>query len=175
MELQQEREIIENCKSDLSNFTAIYDAYVSDVYRYCYSITRNKEMAEDAVSFAFLQAIEKIQEYEFQGKSIKAWLFIIARNHIFKKANKTPDLELEEDWVGEDESILDQMIDDEDSENVKSVLESLKEEEKEIVRLKIWEEMKFEEIAEVTGLGLSGVKMKYYRAVEKMKRSIARD
>lgn len=169
MELKQEQALIESCKSDLSGFTAIYDAYVTDVYRYCFSITQNKEAAEDAVSFAFLQAIEKINEYEFRGKSIKNWIFIIARNYIYKSNTKEVSSEIVEDVADEDESVLELMITEENIVAVKSVLSNLNSEEQEIVKLKIWEEMKFEEISEITGLGLSGVKMKYYRSLEKIK------
>lgn len=173
MELEQERVIVEECKSDLSRFTLIYDAYVGDVYRYCYSISKSKETAQDAVSFAFLQAIEKIKDYEFQGKSIKNWLFIIARNHIFKSDKKKEILDEKiEEMPDENEDILEQIADDMDAARVKDIIEDLNPDEKEIVKLKIWEELKFEEIAEITKLGLSSVKMKYYRALGEIKSRI---
>ncbi len=38
----------------------------------------------------------------------------------------------------------------------------------EIIQLKLWEELSFEEIAELMGKSVGSVKMMYYRALEKI-------
>jgi RNA polymerase sigma-70 factor (ECF subfamily) len=174
MDLVDEKKYIDACKNDLSAFTAIYDEYAQDVYRYCYSLSMEKETAEDAVSFTFLKAIEKIDQYEFRGKSIKAWLFIIARNQIYKQGRiKEDSYEEILDPPGESEGILEYLVSEENFSEVLIIIDSLKDQEKEVLRLKIWEELQFDEIAEIMEIGVSSVKMRYYRALEKIKEKVS--
>jgi RNA polymerase sigma-70 factor (ECF subfamily) len=90
MDINQENDAVIKSKEDLSNFTSIYDAYVTDVYRYVYSRLQNKTEAEDITSETFLKALEKIATYTPQeGKTIKCWLFTIARNLMYDKYRRT--------------------------------------------------------------------------------------
>ncbi len=55
------------------------------------------------------------------------------------------------------------------------LLQPLTVEERTIICLKLLQEMEFGAIAEVTGLGLSAVKMRYYRALEKVEANLQSD
>lgn len=171
MDLQKEKEIIEACKKDLSAFGDIYDAYFQDVYRYSYSLTNNKNRAEEATSECFFKALGSIKKYEFKGKSIKCWLFVILRNIIYKgsQGNDLESLELNQEVYAEGDSVLDQIISDENSGDLVLKLNSLNKIEKEVVLARIWEEYKFEEISQIMGYSLSKTKMLYYRAVNKLR------
>src|SRR5687767_10282541 len=112
MDLNYEKEIIEKCKSDLTFFSIIYKSYAQDVFRYCYSKLDNRHEAEEQTSLVFLTALENIQKYTYQGKTIKCWLYIIARNNIYKSYRLPDEITLDESWQGaEDDSILDEIAD----------------------------------------------------------------
>lgn len=167
--LEKEKALIESCKKDLSQFSALYQEYVNDVYRYAYSKLLNKNETEEVVSETFLKALENIQKYEFQGKPLKVWLFVIARNLIYQTYRKPDDLTYEDEWHGsEDESILDKIADKDMIKRVEEYIRKFKPPVPEIIRLRIWEEFSFEEIAEILGKKVTTVKMAYYRALEKI-------
>jgi RNA polymerase sigma-70 factor, ECF subfamily len=171
MNLEEEKRIINLCRSDKSFFATIFDNYVQDVYRYSFSMTNKKETAEDAVSFAFLTALENIDKFTFNQKSIKLWILTIARNYIYAqyyKQSSTIDEQVLQ-IVDESENILENIIDEENQNLVLQVFASLHKQDQEIIRLKIWEELSFEEIAIIISQSLSSAKMRYYRAIEKLK------
>lgn len=60
-------------------FRKIYDAYMQDVYRLCFSYMKNKMDTEDAVQETFCrlyQAMDKIDEENY----VKGWLLVTAGN-----------------------------------------------------------------------------------------------
>ncbi|MHB1294383.1 MAG: RNA polymerase sigma factor [Anaerolineae bacterium] len=59
-------------------FAALYDRYVRQVYRFCYTRLGSREDAEDATSRVFLKALSGLPSY--RGGLFAAWLLRIARN-----------------------------------------------------------------------------------------------
>jgi RNA polymerase sigma-70 factor (ECF subfamily) len=176
MDLQEEKQIIEACKKDLKHFNKLYEANIIPVYRFVYSKVGNKTEAEEIVSDTFLKALEKIKSYEFRAKPIKSWLFVIARNIIYQSYRKPDNLPFEDDWQGnEDENILDMLANREMIQKVEEFIVKFRPPVPEIIRLRIWEEMSFEEIAEVLDKKVTTVKMAYYRALEKVQKEFMQE
>ncbi len=170
MNLQTEQTIINQSKSDPTAFGPIFEVYVKDVYRYVYSLTKEKNKTEDIVSDCFIKAIKNIQTYEFTGKSIKHWLFVIARNAVYghKIMNKVP---FSEDQVEgtEDDTVLNRLITEEKAGEIEISLSKLTIDQQEVIKLKIWEEFTFEEISQLTNRSVSACKMLYYRALNQLR------
>lgn len=60
-----------------ARFQKVYDAYMQDVYRLCFSYMKNKMDTEDAVQETFCrfyQAMERVKEKEH----VKGWLLVTA-------------------------------------------------------------------------------------------------
>ena len=176
MDENREKELIELCKKDLSHFNELYKAYINDVYRFVYSKLGNKDEAEEVVSETFLKALEKIETYEYQGKPLKSWLFVIARNLIYQTYRKKDDESFDEDWHGvENESILDLIADKDMVKKVEAFIREFKPPVPEIIRLRVWEELSFEEIAEIMDKKVTTVKMAYYRGLEKIQNEFMKE
>jgi len=170
MEIQEEELLIENAKKDPIYFGAIYKAYVGDVYRYCYSLLRDKEKAEDAVSDAFLLASTHLKTYLPRGKSIKCWLFTIARNQVLKAMKSYPTGAIYDcDLCDPQDNFLDMLINADQTAMITTVLNNLPPLRSEIIRLKIWDDLTFEAIADITKMNLSTVKMTYYRSLKQLR------
>ncbi len=172
----QEQIIIEKAKNDVRYFELIYRAYVRSVYAYVFFVLKDKDGAEDITAETFRIALDNLADFKWQGVSIKFWLFQIARNQL-KKYWREKQKEVK--WkpnmtVGEDEGekILEWLIDEEAIEGVKKCLEELDPLEAEVIKLKIWEEFSFEEIAQITGYTVSKIKMRYYRGLKKLKEKL---
>lgn len=177
MDIKQEEKLVEKIKNDRSQFKALYEAYMPDLYRYAYSMTYNKEKAEDIASETFAIAIEKIDQFVWTGRSVKAWLITIARNYTYKEYAKekwlSADIELSED---KEISPENRNVNETDLvEDVSKYLALLPDSTREIISLKIWEEFTFAQIGEIIGSKESTVKMEFYRGLEKMKQEMVKD
>lgn len=173
MNLEEEVKAIELCKKDLSFFEPIYREYMPDVFRYVQSKTHNREITEEVVSRTFIKAMENISKYQFQDKSIKCWLFIIARNDLYAKyreikSSVTLDEDIEIDQK-EETQILNIIIKDEEYKRIITELEKSSPKQIEIIRLKHWEDLKFDEIAKILNMSTGSVKMQYYRTLRNIK------
>lgn len=171
MSLDEEKEVIMQCKESLSAFTQIYDAYIDDVFRYVYSRLYNRENAEDITSEVFMIALEKINTFEHNGVvSVKSWLFSISRNLVLNKYKKKEMEQFDEDYstTFNDENILETVINKDLLNKIEEFMTNFHENVREIIQLCVWEEMSFGEIATVVNKKETAVKMAYYRALEKI-------
>lgn len=167
---EEEQILIKQCKKDISHFKVVYSETVNDIFRYIYHFINDEQNAKDLTSDTFLTAIEGIKSFNYTGVPIKYWLLKIARNKAlaFIKSRKFP-MEISDNASDESEGILDKLISEEYQAKIKTVMLVLTPEDKEIVNLKLIHEMKFDEIANVTGENISTVKMRYYRTLAKIK------
>ena len=135
-----------------------YDRY----YRLAYSYVHNEADACDIVQNGAYKAILKadtLKNKEFAG----TWVYRIMLNEIFtfcKKDNLVTFGELPIDEGKEDTY---------ENLDLKAALGKLSPEEKMVVELRYYEDMKLEEIAEIMNENLSTVKSRLYRCMKKLK------
>lgn len=150
----EDLKIMEKCISwDLSYFWKIYDKYIDKIYRFVYLKTTNKEVAEDIVSDVFMSAINNINNFSLNSKSsVSSWLYRIANNKVidYYRTNKQ-----ESDICDYlDYSTSNDINQDIDNKNkikdVISFLNTFKKEQRDIVIYKIWYDMSYSEISELT-------------------------
>ncbi|MFS0820261.1 RNA polymerase sigma factor [Bacillus sp. 1P02SD] len=157
-------------------FSKIYHAYNSRLFRISYSITRDIHLAEDVVHETFIKAINKMDTIEDESK-IGAWLSTIATrtaiDFVRMERNKkgTPmDHELIE-CLGK---TMKQNVEEEVETNI--VMEQiyqatrkLKQEYQDVLTLKIWHGLKESQIAHILDLKPCTVKTRIYRARKELK------
>jgi RNA polymerase sigma-70 factor (ECF subfamily) len=133
-----------------------------------YEILGSREDAEELAQDSLLQVFHKI--HQFQGRSaFKTWLYKIVhnycRNRISKIIRKREVQEAYEDHAKEDlpSATFEGADSSEKSAHIQEALNKLKPKEKEIIVYKFISGMTLQEISEVTGIGVSAAKMRYYR------------
>jgi len=67
-------------QGDAEAFGALYDHYISGIYRFLYARLSSVALAEDLTSETFFRALRSISSFTWQGKDFGAWLTTIARN-----------------------------------------------------------------------------------------------
>lgn len=152
---------------DATAFGELYDRYAERIYRFVYYKVFNKEMAEDIVSDVFFKALEKIGSYNTQKGPFSAWLYRIARNTVIDKyRTKKPTVDIEDFFdLGEHER-TEEKIDARDAlEKISSYMASLTPVQREIVTLRVWEELSYKEIADIVGGTEGSVKMAFSRTI----------
>lgn len=160
-------------KGDQVAFTYLLDYYWNEVYGFMLKRTENETDAEDIVIETFSKAFDKISTYnpEFQ---FNTWLITIAKNvHIDllrkKKSSLFVEITSEEDHqaynvADTSPSAEDELIIEQNLSQLLQFIKELKPHYQEVIQLRYFQEMSYQEIAEQLNEPLSNVKIKLLRA-----------
>jgi RNA polymerase sigma-70 factor (ECF subfamily) len=151
-------ELIQKAKAgDSAAYGAIYELYLSPVYRYVFIRVREKTLAEDITQTVFLKVYEALARFEDTGKTPLAYFLTVARNtlidHFRKRREITPasdefDFDLIE---GNDPTPLEESELREARELLYEALDKISEGERQVLTLKYLNSLSNKEIAELTG------------------------
>jgi len=157
-------------KESVKEIGDIYIKYKSSIYSYLYYQTGNKAIAEELCQEVFLKAFKALAS--FQGKaSIKTWLHSIAHNTYvtwYRREIKYEMIPLDNKEVNllrsydhQPEIAIEKL---ENNNEIVKVLNSLKEEHRNVLILSELQELSYEEIGNTLNWNLSKVKSALYRA-----------
>jgi RNA polymerase sigma-70 factor (ECF subfamily) len=157
-------------KESVKEIGDIYIKYKSSIYSYLYYQTGNKAIAEELCQEVFLKAFKALAS--FQGKaSIKTWLHSIAHNTYvtwYRREIKYEMIPLDNKEVNllrsydhQPEIAIEKL---ESNNEIVKVLNSLKEEQRNVLILSELQELSYEEIGNTLNWTLSKVKSTLYRA-----------
>jgi RNA polymerase sigma-70 factor (ECF subfamily) len=82
MDIQTERRLIEQAKTDPRAFGELFDAYYPKILGYAIRRSGDVSTAEDIVANTFVKALKALPRFRWQGVSPEAWLFAIANNEL---------------------------------------------------------------------------------------------
>ena len=137
------------------------------VYGFALSILKNPHDAEDMLHDAYLQVWNAAGQYRTQGKP-RAWIMTIVRNlslsHLRQQGRTEP--LVQEDW--QDRLAEIPAVTQEDRLTLQALLETLGDQERQIVVLHALSGLKHREIAAMLSLPLPTVLSKYNRALKKL-------
>jgi RNA polymerase sigma factor (sigma-70 family) len=146
-------------------FDLLVDRYKNRVYTTIFLIVKDQEIAEDLLQDVFVKVIQTLNsdKYQEEGK-FQPWLMRIAHNLAidhFRKAKRYPTIIMEDGsnvfnsiQFAED-SIEDLKVKEETLEMVKRMIEELPEAQKEVLIMRHYLDMSFQEIADQTGVSIN--------------------
>ncbi len=158
---------------DKEAFSPLVDAYKDMVYTVCLRMLSTEADAEEAAQDVFVKAFRSIAGFQSKAK-FSTWLYRIAYNHcisVIRKKVKLIDLteDIPDGEVDQGEmNGLDGISAEERSKYLKLAIESLAETDAVVVTLFYYDELSLEEIASVTGLSNSNIRIKLHRSRKKM-------
>jgi RNA polymerase sigma factor (sigma-70 family) len=174
MDVQTEKYLIGRLQEgDKESFTGLVDTYGNMVYTVCLRMLGTEVDAEEAAQEAFIKAYRYIGSFQAKSK-FSTWLYRIAYNHCIseiRKKVKMIDLveELPGDEVNEaDLNGLEMISVEERSKYLRMAIDSLAETDAVVVTLFYYDELSLDEIAEITGLTSSNIRIKLHRSRKKM-------
>ena len=155
----------------------IYRLYAGDVYRFALKLCRNEHLAEDILQDTMLKAVTNIGRFEGRC-SLKTWLCTIARNeylnHIQRAENRN--LPLEEALAADSgESLEERLSEKLAAQDIHRILHSLDEPYKEIFTLRVFAELKFDDIGALFGKSGNWARVTFFRAKEQIIRKMEQE
>ncbi len=163
--------IISQVKSgDQNAFVQLVDLYKDMVYSLCLKMTQSSADAEELAQDSFVKAFQSIHKFKGESK-FSTWLYQIAYyttiNFLRKNKIETT-YHFSEDWIESDKSIISDIQQSERKRYINQAFEYLKPDERAVITLFHLEEHSIEEIAEITKLSKSNVKVKIHRTRKKL-------
>lgn len=165
---------VECCaRGDLDAFDPLYRHFVTPIYSYLLRRAMDKALAEDLTSHTFLKAIERIHQYAPAKGPFAAWLYGIARNTLtdhFRSLRPHSDIEDAWDLSSEDDVQLD-VHDRLQYRKIRSALDTLDPAKREIVLLRLWDGLSYQEISAITGKTETNCKVIFHRTLQDLRAS----
>lgn len=166
---------IEQVVAGKSNaFSYIVDRHKDKAYNLAFRICGNREEAEEIAQDSFLKAYRSLGGFKMKS-SFATWLYRIVYNTAIShvRIKKKGVLSLE-DFPADATDFIGNNISEEEAEKeyrsslVNFALQKITEEERGLISFYYYEEMSTEEISDVTGISKSNIKVKLFRARQKM-------
>jgi RNA polymerase sigma factor (sigma-70 family) len=157
-----------------SAFSYIVDHHKDKVFNLAFRICGNHEEAEEIAQDSFLKAYRSLGRFKMKS-TFATWIYRIVYNTAisYVRAKKKGILSLE-DFPADAKDFLRNNASEEESEKefrsslISFALQKVTDEERGLITLFYFEEMSTEEIADVTGITKSNIKVKLFRARQKM-------
>jgi RNA polymerase sigma factor (sigma-70 family) len=161
-------------KGNESAFSRLVDRHKDKAFNLAFRICSNHEEAEEIAQDSFLKAYRSLRGFKMKS-SFSTWLYRIIYNTAisYVRAKKKGILSLEDFPVDATDFIANNSSEEEAEKEYRSclinfALQKIPEEERGLITLFYYEEMRIDEIADITGLTKSNIKIKLFRARQKM-------
>lgn len=149
---------------DRDALAEFYEATKSSVYGFAFSLLKRRSDAEDVSQDVYLHVWRNADKYKAEGRPM-AWLIVITRNLALDKlrsAGRLVSFDSRREAAAESGSNEDRLT-------LRSLLEKLSDEERQIVVMHAVTGLRHREIAEILKKPLSTVLSKYSRAIKKLR------
>jgi RNA polymerase sigma-70 factor (ECF subfamily) len=166
--------IEEVLKGNTTAFANLVNRYQDMVYTIAVRVLHNREDAEEVAQDAFVKAFRKLSTFRRESR-FSTWLYRIAYNEAISKTRlkKIPELEFSEE-INEstaNEEIEEGMMGLDTAEQklaIGKAVNRLTEHDQLLIRLFYYEDLPVSDIAKVTGLSESNVKVRLHRLRKKI-------
>lgn len=170
-EINDEQLIIEVKNGNLDSLVPLFDKYQGKIYNFFLRVTHDPTSSEDLTQTVFSRIIKYRTSYK-EVYSFKSWIYQIARNvhvdHYSKKKLWATESE-QEQYYADSRDAIAAMEKEQKEQILKEALGLLSPEHREIIELSRFQDLKYDEISQITGNSVGAVRVKVHRAVKKLK------
>jgi len=152
-------------QGDDKAFETLVKRSKSKVYTTIYLIVKDRYIAEDLMQEAYIKEIDVIKSgrYNEEGKFLP-WILRISHNMAidhFRKEKRYPTIVLEDgskvfnSFDFAEDSIEEQQMKADQVENIREMIKKLPDEQREVLVMRHYEDLSFQEIADQTGVSIN--------------------
>lgn len=161
---------IELAKVEIKHFGPIYDLHYKQVFRFIYNRVERKDDAADLASNTFMKAMNAIKTFEYRDNMFVSWLLRIAYNEVnlFYRSKKVS----EKFYVEEKKMAIittEMKFEEDEPYSLKDALEYLEKDDYDLIQMKYFEGLSFDEISKILGKSEDSLKVKTFRLRAKLK------
>ena len=167
-------------KKDPRAFKILFDRYDHQIYNFILKYTGNRELGQDLLQETFTRAWFAAHTFNLKKGNFKGWLYKIAlnitRNEMSKKRyqyryqniDEIHDHQIDTEYADPEQP--DMMLDrSELRDTIFRVLGQLKPHLREIIIFKLYQQLKFREIAHITNTPEGTLKARFHHAIAQLK------
>ncbi|CAH1203859.1 ECF RNA polymerase sigma factor RpoE [Paenibacillus plantiphilus] len=178
-EKQWIRKIKKNANKSAAN--ELVSKYYNEMYVFVFKQTLDEQLSLDLTQEIFITVLKSIANYDEGKASFRTWLYKLATNRLvdyyrsrsYKDARRVESIE---EYEFEDHHDLTVSLEyKEEFEKVTSLVNQLDAVSQHIMRLKLFGEYTFQEIAMIETIPESTVKTKYYAALKRIREEVRED
>jgi len=158
------------CDGDANSFTELCRRYYPAMAAIAHSVIGDRHLAEDAAQQAFAKAVRQMPQLKNKGK-FAAWLAVICRNVALDLAQRAERLQTADDLS----MIAAKSHENDVAEAVKEALNKLSASAKEVIFLRYYDGMTYEQISAVLGISEQAINGRLRRAKKKMANYLRRN
>jgi len=157
-------DLIISCKNSRESLCILYNMFKNNVFAVAFSITGDFHLSEDCVAETFVR-LTQVKRFSAKDGDGKGFILAIARNVALEQRRryKKECLSFVIKGYGEADKTV------EDSIFLNQLMKNLNDKQRQIVVMKIYNELTFKQIAKIMRSPESTVKSKYKKAIEILK------
>ena len=165
--VKSDKELIERYQDgDVHSFELLIGRYQKQVYSYILTLVKDKQLADDVFQDTFVKVIQTIKSkgYKDDGRFVQ-FAMRIAHNLVidhFRKENRIPTVESSSEDYNyidnvpiTDHSVEQGMIVDQVHSDLHRMIAFLPDEQREVLRMGIFDDMSFKDIADITNVSIN--------------------
>ena len=158
--------IAEFISGNSKSFSILLDRYQKRVYGFIFSKIQDPDLADDIFQDTFIKVIKNLRlgKYNDEGRFL-SWVIRIAHNLIMDNYRKTKRIPKQESKI-ENFDVLDCLVEKSSSveeslikmqinTDLSMLIEELPESQKEVLRMRLFQDMSFKEIGDHTGVSIN--------------------
>lgn len=157
---------------DVKAYEHIYRSQIQTLYRFGLSFVANEDVVSDAIHDVFLDIWHKREKIS-PTNNVKFYLLKSLKNRILREtSNKIRKESLHEDWykISSEDSMQDLAFEPPTEQALTDYLSELPNRQKEIIRLRFYEDLTHNQIAELLNMNTQSAKNLLYRAIESLRK-----
>ncbi len=152
-------------QGDDAAFDTLVERYKSKIYTTIYLVVKDQYVAEDLMQDTFIKAIKTLRngKYNEEGKFLP-WILRIGHNlaiDYFRRAKRYPKVVFEDGsnvfntLNFSENSVETKQIKKESHEHLRGLIKQLPDQQREVLIMRHYEDMSFQEIADATGVSIN--------------------
>ena len=172
--IDKDSTLVRDCKRELPYRTTAFEklvrTYEPIVFKTCRFLLNDPDDAEEVSQDVFMRVFHYLQKFD-EKSTFRTWLYRIVRNCCYTRIKqKERNTIFNRDILSNSGSSNDELENvNALSDQMEEALNKLTQDEREIITLRFISELSLKEISETLGSKLSATKMRFYRALDKLK------